>query len=361
MAFYAVQAIILGLILMLFARRDGKFDTYQLLYAIVWTLAVITIKQQYGLDQANFYSGDQEVQLQMFAKLTTNGPVLSVQEIIGNRYIVLFPVWFLKFFGIEPILATKFLQALCLTTLYKICSRFLVENGIKVRLFHAIFFAGPLFIFISILGLRDLEIALAATYFFVGKSPYLRLFSLVVLVPLRPHLAASLIFGWLLSKFLEKYTFKRIYLFFIVMTIFAFTIGSYGYSLGRSLQYGNQYISPKIFNQDGWWRFLANTIGVQFLSFNDETVKFKFIQLIALRLFFVDSFLIPSCFIFTLLLQKIKYSALRIQVFFSFVFFIGLVSQTEFNSTRQNLPFLSTMGILALVGILKNNKTKNSQ
>ena len=35
------------------------------------------------------------------------------------------------------------------------------------------------------------------------------------------------------------------------MTIFTFTIGSYGYSLGRSLHYGNQYIAPKILNLVG--------------------------------------------------------------------------------------------------------------
>jgi len=33
-----------------------------------------------------------------------------------------------------------------------------------------------------------------------------------------------------------------------------------------------------------------------------------------------------------------------------------LVSQTNFNSSRQNLPFLSIMGVLALLGILQARK-----
>jgi hypothetical protein len=49
----------------------------------------------------------------------------------------------------------------------------------------------------------------------------------------------------------------------------------------------------------------------------------------------------------------------RIQIFISFSFFLGLAAQTDFNSTRQNLPFLSTMGVLALVGLLR--KTDEAQ
>jgi hypothetical protein len=46
------------------------------------------------------------------------------------------------------------------------------------------------------------------------------------------------------------------------------------------------------------------------------------------------------------------------QVFISFTFFLGLAAQTDFNSTRQNLPFLSTMGVLALLGLVKRDGAK---
>ena len=121
-------------------------------------------------------------------------------------------------------------------------------------------------------------------------------------------------------------------------------------------------IAPEIFQQSSWWRFFSNLVGLQFLAFDGETLNMNIFRLLALRLFFVDSFLVPICFVVTLIAQKIEHSVLRVQVFLSFTFFLGLVAQTDFNSTRQNLPFLSTMGVLALLGLLKrNNEVKNSE
>ncbi|MFM8663082.1 MAG: hypothetical protein ACKODI_04450, partial [Acidimicrobiaceae bacterium] len=70
-----------------------------------------------------------------------------------------------------------------------------------------------------------------------------------------------------------------------------------------------------------------------------------------------DSFLIPICFVITLLSQKLEFTLKRIQVFLSFTFFLGLAAQTDFNSTRQNLPFLSTMGVLTLLGLAKRGES----
>jgi hypothetical protein len=227
---------------------------------------------------------------------------------------------------------------------------------------HAIFFAGPLFIFLSTLGLRDLEIALAATYFFIGQNRHLKQLSLFVLIPLRPHLAVALTFGWLVSKFIKQFQFKKTYVVLTFLTIVSFALGGYGYVIGRNLQFGNAVIAPEIFQQSSWWRFFSNLVGLQFLAFDGETLNMSIFRLLALRLFFVDSFLVPICFVITLMAQKIEHSVLRVQVFLSFTFFLGLAAQTDFNSTRQNLPFLSTMGVLALLGLLKrNNEVKNGE
>jgi hypothetical protein len=219
-----------------------------------------------------------------------------------------------------------------------------------------------LFIFLSTLGLRDLEIALAATYFFIGQNRHLKQLSLLVLIPLRPHLAVALTFGWLVSKFIKQFQFKKTYVVLTFLTIVSFALGGYGYVIGRNLQFGNAVIAPEIFQQSSWWRFFSNLVGLQFLAFDGETLNMSIFRLLALRLFFVDSFLVPICFVITLMAQKIEHSVLRVQVFLSFTFFLGLAAQTDFNSTRQNLPFLSTMGVLALLGLLKrNNEVKNSE
>lgn len=356
--FYSVQAFILGLALILIARDNGKFSTYSVLYVITWTAAVIGIRFRYGLEQTLFYSNDQQIQLEMYERLLTNGLLLSPQQFVADRYLIIVPVRLLNIFGIEPILATKFLQAVCLLLLYRTCTNFLARKNLTIRLYHAIFFAGPLFIFLSTLGLRDLEIALAATYFFLGQNIYLKQLSLLLLIPLRPHLATALIFGWLVTKFFKRIDLKRFYFALVAAVIFAFIVGSYGYVIGRNIREGNAIVTPEIFDQDPWWRFFSNLVGLQFLTFDERTVNLPVLNLLALRLFFVDSFLIPICFVVTLMYQKIEMNLLRVQVFLSFTFFLGLAAQTDFNSTRQNLPFLSTMGVLALLGLFRRNNEK---
>ncbi|MFZ9600509.1 MAG: hypothetical protein ACO3AH_06490 [Ilumatobacteraceae bacterium] len=358
MLFYSCQAILLGLALLLIARQNGKFSNYSILYVFVWTVSVIAIRLKYGVDQVNFYSSDQQTQLEMYERLLINGLLLSPQQFVADRYLIIVPVRIFDIFGIEPILATKFLQAVCLLLLYRVCVKFLEQNDLRVRLYHAIFFVGPLFIFLSTLGLRDLEIALATTYFFLGQNTYLKQFSLLVLLPLRPHLAVSLAFGWLFIKIFKKFNFRRIYVALIVVTFFAFTVGGYGFIIGRNIRDGNAIVAPQIFDQDPWWRFFSNLVGLQFLAFDDRTVNLSVVNLLSLRLIFIDSFLIPICFVITLLSQKLEFSLNRIQVFLSFTFFLGLAAQTDFNSTRQNLPFLSTMGVLALLGLVKRDESR---
>jgi hypothetical protein len=357
MLLYSCQAILLGLALLLVARQNGKFSNYSILYVFVWTVSVIAIKLKYGVDQVSFYSYDQQTQLEMYERLLTNGLLFSPQQFVADRYLIIVPVRIFDLFGIEPILATKFLQAVCLLLLYQVCVKFLEQNDLRVRLYHAIFFVGPLFIFLSTLGLRDLEIALATTYFFLGQNIYLRQLSFLVLLPLRPHLAVSLAFGWLLIKIHRQLSFKKIYFVLIFWTLLAFVMGGYGYIVGRNIQFGNAIISPQVFTQDSWWRYFSNLVGLQFLNFDEETVSMSITRLLLFRLIFVDSFLIPICFVITLLSQKLEFTLNRIQVFLSFTFFLGLAAQTDFNSTRQNLPFLSTMGVLALLGLAKRGES----
>jgi len=359
MAIYAVQVLLLCVPLFLIARRNGRIDIYSSLYIGVWALAVIVIRFKYGVDQVFFYSSDQHTQFEMYERILTNGLLLSPQQFIADRYLIIVPVRLLAIFGIDPVLATKFFQAVCLILLYRICSDFLEKNQLAIKLYHTIFFAGPLFIFLSTLGLRDLQIALAATYFFLGRNIYFKQSALLLLIPLRPHLAVALIFGWIVSKFIERHQVRHFYLRLVLVTLFSFAIGGFSYMIGRNLSAGNAIVAPEFLDQDAWWRFFSNLVGLQFLNFDEEVINLSILRLLLLRLFFVDSFLIPICFVMTLLAQKSTMANSRIQIFISFSFFLGLAAQTDFNSTRQNLPFLSTMGVLALVGLLR--KTDEAQ
>ncbi len=356
MLLFIFQAMLLGLVLMLFARRSGRYDLYLTLFVAVWVLAVIVIRFIYGVDHASFYSSDQETQINLLSEFVDQGVFLSLDRIIGGRYIVVIPVWLLNTIGFEVLLALKFFQALSLLFTYKVCSDFIRSQGIEVKLWHAILFSGPLFIFLSALGLRDLQIVLCVSYFYLGQVPLLRFVALGVSVLLRPHLTVALIFAWLIGQWLKRHPLKRTPVALIPITVMAFVAGGFGFALGGFFHYKNNYVSPSLFTQKTWWRFFANLLGLQFLTFGGDVVRLTVTQLLALRLFFVDTFMIPILFIFTLLNSKLIHSALRFEVFMSFVFFLGLVSQTNFNSSRQNLPFLSIMGVLAVLGISQSRK-----
>ena len=122
-------------------------------------------------------------------------------------------------------------------------------------------------------------IAARATYFFIGKSFFLKQLSLLLLLPLRPHLAVALIFGWLASKYFKRFSFKNIYFVLVFATVFAFAVGGYGFIIGRNLRDGNAIVTPEIFQQDAWWRYLSNLVGLQFLSLDDRTVNFSVVRL----------------------------------------------------------------------------------
>jgi hypothetical protein len=74
-------------------------------------------------------------------------------------------------------------------------------------------------------------------------------------------------------------------------------------------------------------------------------------SLLLSRFVFFDTILIPILFIIVLLQPSTRWNELRTSIFFAFIFFYGIISQTEWNSSRQNIPFFVLMGLAAIVGI----------
>ena len=137
-------------------------------------------------------------------------------------------------------------------------------------------------------------------------------------------------------------------------------MGSYSYLIGVSLRNNSPLGSNNaIWTQLKISRFTANVFGVQFLTFNDAVVSASVNSLFIGRIVFMDTFLAPILFISCLYRFSNTWNRLNITIFISFVFFYGLVSQTSWNSSRQNIPFLISMGLLAVVGIESRRQTKN--
>ena len=133
------------------------------------------------------------------------------------------------------------------------------------------------------------------------------------------------------------------------------------YFVGSTIQDGIPFrTATNVFNQYKFTRFGANLIGLQFLTLSDAEVHASIISLILARAVFLDTFITPLAFLVVLLIPRPKLNELQTMVFMSFAFFYGLVSQTAWNSTRQNIPFLISMGLLAIVGITQSKMSRQN-
>jgi hypothetical protein len=71
-----------------------------------------------------------------------------------------------------------------------------------------------------------------------------------------------------------------------------------------------------------------------------------------------ETILIPILFLVAVLRHPNFISQPKVLTLQAFVFFYGVVSQTTFNSTRQNIPFMVCMGVLAVADIEHFRKIK---
>ena len=356
---YSLQTLLCSTVIGLFALKRRKLDAYVALIVSFWTLSVIVIYAKYGLTQTTLYSNDQEVHLRILEQyLPQEGVVFGFEEIVSQRYLVSLPVYFLSKVGLNGILLFKFQQLIYLILIYLFGRRFLERNSVRVQWWHLAFFCGPIMIFMSTLALRDLAIGFFTLLLVLEPSPVAKLYGFGGTLLLRPHLAVALLVGYLVSR-IYAYISPRIYyasLFFITIAIYWF--GTISYFLGSSIQTGTPIGNPiNVFTRYKFVRLAANMLGIQFLTLDESVVDASTSTLFLSRLIFIDTWLIPLLFMVLLIQQSKHLTKLRIQMFYAFIFFYGLTSQTPWNSSRQNIPFLITMGLLTVVGIESRRKT----
>ncbi len=354
MLLYILQSLVLGILLGATSLSRRRPDMFISVYVCVWTLTVILIYWHFGISQNIFYSNDQLVQIEMVQRLSSAGIHLSVDKFISERYVVTIPAYLLTKFGLPPILALKFVQGFFFVLMYRSITDYLVILGIKVRIRYLILIAGPLSIFISVLALRDVVIAFFAVMLIIRSDIRIRLVCLMVVGLLRPHLAISLLFGKVVELIFKKYDRKPNLLAVPILAFFSFLLGSFGYRYGLAIHDGI-WLEPNplttILTKQKAILVLANFIGMQFLTFDQRIVNFSYINLVLLRLIFLDTLIIPILFVTAVINSGRRMFAKLVAVFSSFIFFIGLVSQSDFNSSRQNLPFLLMMGVLVIENI----------
>jgi hypothetical protein len=139
-------------------------------------------------------------------------------------------------------------------------------------------------------------------------------------------------------------------------------IGTIAYWIGAVIQKGINFDTPRtIFTQFKFSQLAANFFGLQFLALNNpdsQIVDASIFVLLLSRLVFFDTLLIPILFLIAVFRHPEFLTKQKVLIFQAFLFFYGVVSQTSFNSTRQNIPFLICMGVLAVADIEHFRKVK---
>ena len=357
---YSLQTLLCSTVVCLFTLQRRKLDAYVALLVSFWTVSVILIYAKYGMTQTTLYSNDQDVHLGILNYyLPQEGVIFRFEEIISHRYLVSLPVFYLSKLGLNGILLFKFQQLIYLILIYRYGRRFLERNSVRVQWWHILFFCGPIMIFMSTLALRDLAIGFFALLLVLEPKPITKISGLIGTFLLRPHLAVALLIGYIVSQ-IYAYVRPKFYLVSIFfLTIAIYWIGTFSYFLGSSIQIGTPIRNPiNVFTQYKFTRMAANMLGIQFLTLDESVVDASTLTLLLSRLIFIDTWLIPALFLVLLLQQSKSFTHLRIQIYFAFIFFYGLTSQTTWNSSRQNIPFLISMGLIAVVGIESRRQTK---
>ena len=350
---YSIQTLILAALLVVACQRLRALDLYLTGAILFWVVAVIGIYARYKTNQVFFYSNDQDYHLQIMSfYIPVEGIKFGFEELTNWRYPVTLPAYFLSKVGFDPILANKFIHFLYLIATYKSGQRFLARHNIVPKWWHVALFCGPITIFISTLALRDLAIAFFVMSFFLERNPTFRVLGLIGTLLLRPHLAVAVVIGSLISFLFKNLKIKYFIPGIALFTVLTYTMGSYMYFVGATIKDKIPLRAPTdIFTQFKFTRFAANFFGLQFLTLDDTVVAASVPALFLSRLVFFDTLLTPLIFLIILFMPLAKWNQLRTSVFFTFVFFYGLVSQTDWNSSRQNIPFFVMMGLVAIVGI----------
>ena len=361
LASYSIQAVFFALVAVVVVSRSKKTDLYHFALISIWLIGVIFIYARYGDGQVLFYSNDQQFHANVIRfYLPLEG--LQPSGIIGLRYLLTVPVYFISLLGFNATLLIKFVQLVSLLLIYNRSKGFIESKELHLRHWHLPLISGPILIFMSLLSLRDLVLAYFALLFMTHKNRNELSVGLIGAFLLRPHLAAALLFGYIITTVYFKWNSKFAVLKIVVLATFSYAMGTIAYWFGALIQKGVPLTTPEaVFTQFKISQLAANFSGLQFLGINDpnsELVASSTTFLLLSRFVFFDTMFIPILFLFATFRHPdflTRYKILTIQ---SFLFFYGVVSQTTWNSTRQNIPFLACMGVLAAADIEHFRKIK---
>ena len=351
---YLVQVIGIALVLLVLVRQQSWVLQAQV---IVWSIATATLAIRFGLvEQLVIYSNDQRYHHGVVRKFSENLLLIDVDWWMSySRFPYTLPAVALHGVGIEPTLALKTVSLVCLLLLTKdVLSAIRPVNRRRVVLSLLLTACGTIGLFFSVLALRETMLMLLATRFVRTASPVSRLIAALLLLVLRSHLAASLVVGALLVwVYHHLRTHKRETVLTVATAIGGGSlIGWWLYNYGLTFTYGLQGFFSHSWGISPITRIASNYFGLQFLTARSETVKFSLLSLLLLRLVLVETIIIPSLFTLLVITRPQLMNRQRMFILTSFAIYVGLATNTDFNSFRQNIAFMPIMGlaILSMIG-----------
>lgn len=361
MTIYVLQACVLALVAGVAFQRLLRGSA---LYVAAWTVGVVAIRARYGVDgEILFYSNDQRHHRVVANAIVELGISSDWKYLVrSGRLAYTLPASLLQWVGFDTVLALKFVSLVSFLAAAVLVVRTFRECGVEDRAMHRYLTVfGPAGLFFTMLALRETMMLFLVTLFLVTTRRSFRLASLIGAVTLRPHLAVALIFGLLFAR-VSLWVGRHAYYVALAMSLVVpAALGNIGYSIGSWLLDGGDLVLEKTTLSSGaLTRILYNLAGLQFLAADASSTKLNVTDLIFVRIPFMETLLIPLLFTITLLSAP-RLSLLRWQAFSAFSFYLGLVTVTDFNSFRQNLPFMAVFGLVIITEGVQPNKFLQGQ
>ena len=357
---YLSQVAILGIVMLWFTRRQW----FMQLQILGWMFLTTVIALQFGLiEQQNFYSNDQRLHVDLVKVLLATGLPFDLDWwLTGARIPYAFPAILITAIGIEPILALKFVSLLALLATTSLIQR-LMPTASKREVTAAAFLSATALIgiFFASLGLRDTAMMFFVLWFFTSSSTATKVSALIGLGLLRPHLAAAVLIGSLVALSLHKLRRDSVA---SSLRNFAYLasapiLGYYVYALGMQFQSGISGVFGHTWGISPVLRIASNFVGLQFLTVRESTVEFSTTSLLLLRLLLSETIIIPLLFTTVVILTR-RHSLLMQSVMWSFGIYVGIVTNTDFNSFRQNIPFMPVMGLVVVLAWKEHRESRRS-
>ncbi|MFM7083353.1 MAG: hypothetical protein ACKOYI_15625 [Actinomycetota bacterium] len=350
MFFYLIQTSAVATALLIILRHQHVFLRIQV---VLWAIGAATIAWRFGVvGQLDFYSNDQRYYNFVVEMYSRERWILNEElSFVDSKTPYTLPAVLVRLLGFHPTLALKIVSLVSLLTLsHLILKRYDAHRfsaQVKLLYFTA---CGAIGTFFSMLALRETTMMLFAYLYTFGKAPQLRLTSLILLFLLRPHLAAALFVAELITSGWKWITAKRDTGFFATPAVLTMSVafGTVLYTLQNVP--GSQDDDPagkNVFVAQAI-RIVSNFVGLQFLTVPESTVNFSISSLVLLRFILSETVIIPTFFTLICVLRSFRLRDRELFVLSAFALYVSVVTNTDFNSFRQNVPFIPLMGIVII-------------